>query len=44
MRTGTAKGETGARGEGSRGRGEKRSPLVVGVLEYWEAYNGDGVD
>ena len=41
---GTAKGESGASGEGSGGQGEKRSPLVVDVLAYWAAYEGDGAD
>ena len=36
-----AKGEAGASGEGSWGRGEKWSLLVVDVSAYWEAYERD---
>ena len=43
-RTGSAKGETGASGEGSGGWGKKRSLLVVDVLAYWAAYGRDGAD
>ena len=39
-RTGVAKGESGASGEGSGGWGEKRNPLVVDVLMYWASYGG----
>ena len=44
MRKGTAKGEAGVSGEGSGGRGEKRSPLVGDVQTYRTAYEWDGVD
>ena len=38
------KGESDASGEGSGGWGEKRNPLVVDVLAYWDAYRGDGAN
>ena len=41
---GTAKGEASASREGSGGRGEKNSPLVVDVLAYWATYEGEGAD
>ena len=44
MRTGTAEGEADTNGEGRGGWGEKRSPLVEYVSEYWEVYEGDGAD
>ena len=44
MRTGTEKGESVTSREGSGGRGEKMSPLVVDVLEYWAAYRVDGAN
>ena len=43
-RKGTAKVEAGASGEGSKGRGEKRSPLVRDVQTYGTAYKWDGAD
>ena len=43
-RTGTAKGDLGANGEGSGVQGEKRSPLVGDVSAYWAAYEGDVSD
>ena len=44
MRTGTVEGGAGASGEGRGGQGEKRIPLVLDVLEYWEVYKGVGAN